>query len=321
MLAKFPRSLKFGMKWGASLVAHAAKSITEDTRGLVALSFHAIVKDKSELFEGLIEPFQFTTAETLRHCIEYYQSCGYSFVSPTDLVGGDINGPSAILTFDDGYANNMRALEVLDEFNLPGVFFISTGHIESGHAFWWDVLYRERTKRGRPYKEIRTEIRQLKRLKYQDIEFHIQRNFGRQALMPLGEIDRPLTKNELHTFAAHRNVHIGNHTRDHAILTNYNLQEATKQIAEAQQYLTAFLGEKPVAIAYPNGNVTPEIADVAKEIGLEIGFTMSAHRTPLPLETTEQMCIGRFMPDGYENLSQALLAYRFETDRIRRLLC
>ena len=44
-------------------------------------------------------------------------------------------------TFDDGYADNLHgAIQMLEHFDLPALFFITTGGISSGREFWWDEL-------------------------------------------------------------------------------------------------------------------------------------------------------------------------------------
>jgi peptidoglycan/xylan/chitin deacetylase (PgdA/CDA1 family) len=45
------------------------------------------------------------------------------------------------LTFDDGYEDNfLHALPLLERYNCPATFFISTGNIGSGEPYWWDAL-------------------------------------------------------------------------------------------------------------------------------------------------------------------------------------
>ena len=41
-----------------------------------------------------------------------------------------------MLTFDDGYYNNHLALPVLEEFDVPALFFISTNHVKQQKCFW-----------------------------------------------------------------------------------------------------------------------------------------------------------------------------------------
>ncbi|MDD5259273.1 MAG: polysaccharide deacetylase family protein [bacterium] len=47
------------------------------------------------------------------------------------------------ITFDDGYEDNfLNAWPILERYNIPATFFISTGTIQSRKEFWWNDLER-----------------------------------------------------------------------------------------------------------------------------------------------------------------------------------
>ena len=49
--------------------------------------------------------------------------------------------PSILITFDDGYADNyLTAKPLLEKYDLPATFFISSKNIDSANEFWWDEL-------------------------------------------------------------------------------------------------------------------------------------------------------------------------------------
>jgi peptidoglycan/xylan/chitin deacetylase (PgdA/CDA1 family) len=49
----------------------------------------------------------------------------------------------AVVTFDDGYADNLLAAKpILEKFGISATFFISTAYIGSNREFWWDELAR-----------------------------------------------------------------------------------------------------------------------------------------------------------------------------------
>jgi peptidoglycan/xylan/chitin deacetylase (PgdA/CDA1 family) len=54
-----------------------------------------------------------------------------------------VRKPAVVVTFDDGYADNMfEALPILEDIGVPATFFISTDNLETGSGFWWDELER-----------------------------------------------------------------------------------------------------------------------------------------------------------------------------------
>jgi len=62
----------------------------------------------------------------------------------SDLVrtlecGGAIEPRTVVITFDDGYRDNLKvAAPLLARHGLPATFFIATGHVDSGRPFPWD---------------------------------------------------------------------------------------------------------------------------------------------------------------------------------------
>ena len=48
-----------------------------------------------------------------------------------------------VLTFDDGYADNLwNAKPLLEKYELPATVFITSGSLDSPTEFWWDDLER-----------------------------------------------------------------------------------------------------------------------------------------------------------------------------------
>lgn len=89
----------------------------------------------------------------------------------------------------------------------------------------------------------------MKAVRAEEIESRIVQWFGPRALIPASDRDRPFSLAELADFARSRHVFLGNHTRDHAILANYEAQEIRAQIGEAQRFLTASSAAAPASIA------------------------------------------------------------------------
>ncbi len=123
-----------------------------------------------------------------------------------------------MITFDDGYYNNVMALDVLKEYRVPATFFVSFNQVLEGKAFWWDAPNRELAKRGATEHQRNVEIAGFKTLSADRIESHLKRRYGIRTLRPAGDKDRPFTRSELGEFARQPGGHLGNHTCVRAII-------------------------------------------------------------------------------------------------------
>lgn len=269
--------------------------------GLITLFFHGLFLDEAEIARGVCEPQQGITLRQFRQVIEYFLAAGFRFVSPPDLLRGLPAGERfVLLTFDDGYFNNSRALPLLEEFGIAATFFVAPDFVSQGKAYWPDVLYRAGLAAGRDVREIREESRALVRVRTDDIEQLLVKRFGADALQPVGEVDRPFTPAELREFARKAPVFIGNHTRNHAVLGAYDEESARAQIAGAQALLEEMTGQRPLAIAYPTGEYSRRDVELARAAGLKLGFTAEPRKERLPraLQGDRALTLGRFCPWG-----------------------
>jgi peptidoglycan/xylan/chitin deacetylase (PgdA/CDA1 family) len=282
------------------LIAKFPLTIGEDGL-LLSFLFHSLYKSGDEVRSGLVDPQQGITVEMFRRFIEHFQKSGYAFVSSADVTRGlRAGGKYILITFDDGYYNNVRALPVLEEFQVPATLFVSTGHVKEGKAFWWDVVERKTRKRSVPPAEGRDLLANLKRLRTVDAETQLIKLFGPNSMRPVSDLDRPFTPAELRDFAQHPLISLGNHTRDHAILPNYSMAEALKQIQCGQDDLQSMTGKSADMIAYPNGDESPAIREVAKNAGIHFGVGVHPGRNRLPLQpdSREAMGLRRFTLTG-----------------------
>ena len=57
------------------------------------------------------------------------------------LRDGTLPSRTLVVTFDDGYADNLyNARPLLERYDVPATVFVATGHIGSDREFWWDEL-------------------------------------------------------------------------------------------------------------------------------------------------------------------------------------
>jgi peptidoglycan/xylan/chitin deacetylase (PgdA/CDA1 family) len=301
-------------------IASRFLSATREEGALLCFLFHGLFENQKELRSGMMDPQQGVTVEMFRTFLGHFHEQGYGFVSPRQILEGlQPGGKYVLLTFDDGYWNNLRALPAMEEFNTPAVFFISSDHVREGKAFWWDVAYREGRKRRKTENEIRRAVAGYKRLKTEEVERDLKREFGKDALRPVGDLDRPFTPSELRAFAEHQLVWMGNHTKNHAILTNYSLAEAREQIQGGQDDIRGMTGKRPEMISYPNGNSSAEIQKAARETGLRLGVVVRGGKNRLPLKTraTDAMALRRHILWGDRGIATQCQASRADLSLAR----
>src|SRR5229473_2603598 len=152
------------------MLASALLPLTKEQGALICFLFHGLFESDEEVRSGTLDPQQGVTVEMFRAFLGHFREEGYTFVAPRQILEGpERGGKYILLTFDDGYFNNLRALRVMEEFNAPAVFFVSSNHVREGKAFWWDVAFREGQKRRKTKAEIGDAVAGYKRMKTEEV--------------------------------------------------------------------------------------------------------------------------------------------------------
>jgi len=136
-------------KMGLSEIGKKAKKYTRKIvrRGAnfliptgVVLMYHRIAEVKVDPWELSVSPDHF------REQLDYLKL--YTNVWRLDdyvhaLRSGSLPNRAVVITFDDGYADNLStAVPMLRKAGLPATFFIVTGAVGQTGEFWWDDLER-----------------------------------------------------------------------------------------------------------------------------------------------------------------------------------
>jgi peptidoglycan/xylan/chitin deacetylase (PgdA/CDA1 family) len=271
--------------------------------GVIALLFHHVFEDESEIARNVVLPQERVTIAQYRQIVEYFLKAGYRFVTPDHIEAGRGRDEKLVMiTFDDGYADNLRILPLLHEYEIPATVFVATYFVQKQCAYWWDVVYRNRTREGATAGMIRAEEEPLTTARSDEVEAYLMREFGRYALSPETDLDRPLTLEELAELAADRLICIGNHTSNHRRLSRLAEEDVMNELTDCQAALLRLTGKSPSSLSYPYGDYSPEVMKVAAQLGFRVGITCVPVKTPVPqsFRSPRALQIGRCQLVGSE---------------------
>lgn len=281
--------------------AQIHRTLFGEKPALSTFLFHACLPKAGDYERNLIYPQERLTVAQFRNFIQYMLDSGYTFVQPNDIYPGLRPEPHqklALITFDDGYYNNTHLIPVLEEFEVPALFFVPTAYLYNGKKFWSDALYQARRQQQRSDEEILREVISLKSLRLEQIENKLCQEFGAAILDQSDDFSRFMSEDEFKSFAAHPLVHIGNHTHTHEILTHLSASEVRAELQASQEVLERLLGHKPLWISYPNGSFNNETISIAASMGLDTGISTIMQKNYFPLNNivANQLLLHRFNP-------------------------
>ncbi|PHV12110.1 polysaccharide deacetylase family protein [Chitinimonas sp. BJB300] len=234
---------------------------------LSILTFHRVLSQPDVLLPD--EPDIQRFDEELRWLARWFQ------VLPLDeaasrLKAGTLPGRAAVITFDDGYANNaVNALPILQRHGMSATFFVATSFLDGGRM-WNDAIIetvRACTQAqldladlnlGRhplaSMEDRRTAINALiGKIKYLEpiIRAKIVDAVRERAAVTL-PTDLMMRSDQV--VQLHRaGMQIGAHTCTHPILSSITDAEADDEIMRSKQQLEGLLDAPVTLFAYPNG--------------------------------------------------------------------
>src|SRR5947209_5482571 len=233
--------------------------------------------------------------------------------------GYDGRRPLALVTFDDGYADNYSlCFPILKEMDVPAVFFLPTAYIGTRRLLWSDeIAWMLRNSRhatislpysARPYsltgeRQEATVRGILRHVRQSPVPVADQVATIRQAcggVTPAAGGDAPqfMSWGQVRKMSA-AGMDVGSHTHSHALLSRLNPDQQRDELASSRAILEGELGAPVRAVSYPVGvpsAYTPETCRIARAVGYELGFSFMRHTNRFPI--ADAMNIGRFPVDS-----------------------
>lgn len=220
------------------------------------------------LFDGtaiptLAYPHEQTTLAFFESFLMACKKRKLNFITPTDILKGNhIGKNNVMITFDDGYADNFKALPLLERHEVRATFFIAPAHILEQRRFWVDVLWSNGDYRWSRYMSMT----------HNELQSEIE-NLWPNSFSNISEFDRPLNLDEFLKIANSPLVEIGNHSFNHTVFFPDDEESTFNEINQANNFFLDYLGKKPLAVAYPNGKYDRKVIQMCRESGFLIGLT------------------------------------------------
>ena len=269
------------------------------------------------MIHGVIDPSLQSTWQPLRRQLSVQSldkgltvlAKHYNFISMDQavamLTGEEPLKPySIVLTFDDGYRNNVtHALPVLQKHNAPATFFLSTGQIERREPFWYDRLdyaiqhlrkdqHVTFASQDFSFQPNQTEISRTtfttlrKTIKTNKLPYFetmervellasiLEANAGCR-LSDIFEEDHStaIISWEEARWATNQGFNLGSHTVDHVLLDQLDEISIQQQLIISKKIIEQQTGGQCLHFCYPNGNWNKKVVSLVKETGFITAVT------------------------------------------------
>ncbi|MGQ9727680.1 MAG: polysaccharide deacetylase family protein [Candidatus Fervidibacter sp.] len=261
-------------------------------KGAVILCYHRVAHLPESPRRLWVSPERF--AEHLDYLV---RSCHP--ISLADLVQGLQNGrvpdKSIVVTFDDGYADNLwNAKPLLERYGVPATVFVTSGFVGQGRWFYWDELacllleanegiphmltlalpdgQQHRfplatwQQRLQTYYALHDRLRPLPHSERDQVLEQVRHQLG-DLTEAQREKHRALHPEELLELVQGGLVEVGAHTVHHPDLPCLPEAAQWQEIGESKQQLEAMLDRPVRFFAYPYGNGSDQTRKLVRQAG------------------------------------------------------
>lgn len=259
------RELATGLLARSGLAALARAVVAR--RGRFVIELHRVPDLDESVRAALPEPLRpDLTLADLRALLRWV-SGHFRLLTPDEFFAAET--PGVLLTFDDGFANQARALPLLEEFEAPTVLFVATDHVADPSrrlGFVEQVL--EQT--GDASRDVDEAI--------------------------LAELHQGMSRDELARCAASDLITIGAHTVSHPFLTRLGDDALRHELEESKRFLESETRRPIDLMAYPSGDYDRRVAEAACSAGYRAAFVEDSRG--LGLGSMEIPRIGLYRADA-----------------------
>ncbi len=240
--------------------------------------------------------------QQMRLVKKYYTPITYQMLADHLFENEPLPSNPLIVTFDDGFDDFYHnAAPIFDELNIPATIFVATDYIDDENTFWYEYLavlfYNQKSKvlhleslhydvelrdgyehRFSAYEQFINLIKKLDNEGRLQVMQEVEAKYG-DLYYGLDEqtksLSRVMTWDQLRELSAN-DIEIQSHTKSHPILTSIGEASLYEELKLSKDKIELELGNKVIAIAYPNGtshDYSEATIKVARELGYLFGIT------------------------------------------------
>lgn len=245
----------------ATVTAMAVSRTPESakTKKLPIIMYHSVLKDKNRSGKYIVTP------EEVESDFKYLKENGYTSVLSSDLIsytaGGDLGEKIVMITFDDGYLNNVtNVLPLLEKYDLKAVISVVGSYTE---------LYSENQDHNPNYSYFN----------YDDIK----------TLLDSGRVEIANHSYDLHKI----DERVGC-----SIIKGEDKAEYKKMLKadllKTQALLKNKVGYTPAVFTYPYGSCCESAKEVVEELGFKVSLGCAEKLNYISRDQKSLYDLGRF---------------------------
>lgn len=208
------------------------------------------------------------------------------------LITDNVSPGSIVLTFDDGYLDNLEIVApLLAKYELPAVLYLATGYVRDAEPQWADMVYAAiRSRKKNLLKLGDIGVWNLSQESHREAAIYA---IGR-AMIEATRAERSNVLNEIRdqleapecpvkltmNFDDARRLakeypsfELGVHTADHLDMSAINTDEAITEIQKSMDDFRREFGRDAEHFSFPYSRSTPEVIARLSDIGLKTAMT------------------------------------------------
>ena len=273
----------------------------------------------------------------VRYFARRYHILSLDEVIDTIRAGKKLPRNAVVFTFDDGYADNFIAAEILKRYNASGTIYLTVSCIDRTEPFWLfevnhlilktrqshlrlqingnqiELSLTDSARRNTAIREIVKIIKSNNRAVRETVREQMRKQLAEENYRAAA--DNVMLKWEQVKSMLHNGMIMGGHTMTHLNLPNADPPEAQQEIISCREALEKKLGIPIRHFSVPNSGPYPYYNDQIKQMVAESGYVSavtSAHGFAGPESDLLQLRRIRTVPELSETIATIELT-RFKT--------